>query len=473
MTMRNLLAATLVLASLPALADEQWPARLVTGGTNAGAVMLGPQQVGAMRGGSYNATPRFVNMTTSTAGATACASTDGKYATDGTQSWEPSCFGTFLSPFADIRVFPTRGTTRVPTPNNDGPPDPNFKAMTHSLIQVQGNGAVRQETTGQFINLDVVGGPVSAEGFSSGTNTVGQLISVRQRPGPNGERPATTWGQNIDFHIGPGSGFNQSWGVEYDMNNFSQPCLPLSDCISSAMFFNGIGTTNTAWLYSGGGTTNTFTGTVNVSNGVATWLSETNGHKFDRTQFYLIINGTYYRADYISPTQMNITVPIADMTNASYTSKNAMTYYGIFFQGDNSSQESDIQMNTYANNGVNIGGNHRVAFNSSQDQGPYSLSARAGQSVCFDSFQHCFQWNAAQQRLLFGAGFSLSDAGSMQLAQGLLVDSVNTNAFRLARSVTPASSSSPCLTGDMSWDASYTYVCVATNTWKRAALSSW
>ena len=38
--------------------------------------------------------------------------------------------------------------------------------------------------------------------------------------------------------------------------------------------------------------------------------------------------------------------------------------------------------------------------------------------------------------------------------------------------VTPASSSATCTTGDREADASYVYVCTATNTWKRAALSS-
>lgn len=37
----------------------------------------------------------------------------------------------------------------------------------------------------------------------------------------------------------------------------------------------------------------------------------------------------------------------------------------------------------------------------------------------------------------------------------------------------PASSSSPCAPGQHEWDASYEYRCVATNTWKRALLSTW
>jgi hypothetical protein len=45
--------------------------------------------------------------------------------------------------------------------------------------------------------------------------------------------------------------------------------------------------------------------------------------------------------------------------------------------------------------------------------------------------------------------------------------------LRLAGSVTPASSTATGTRGDIQWDADYIYVCTATNTWKRAALSTW
>lgn len=38
---------------------------------------------------------------------------------------------------------------------------------------------------------------------------------------------------------------------------------------------------------------------------------------------------------------------------------------------------------------------------------------------------------------------------------------------------TPASSSSPCTTGEFGDDAGFHYVCVATNTWKRVAIATW
>ncbi len=45
-------------------------------------------------------------------------------------------------------------------------------------------------------------------------------------------------------------------------------------------------------------------------------------------------------------------------------------------------------------------------------------------------------------------------------------------AFRIDMA-TPASSSAPCTAGQTTFDANYQYDCVAANTWKRAALSSW
>lgn len=47
------------------------------------------------------------------------------------------------------------------------------------------------------------------------------------------------------------------------------------------------------------------------------------------------------------------------------------------------------------------------------------------------------------------------------------------DALRLRSAKTPASAGAPCNQGEMAWDASYVYVCVATNSWKRSALSSW
>jgi hypothetical protein len=66
-------------------------------------------------------------------------------------------------------------------------------------------------------------------------------------------------------------------------------------------------------------------------------------------------------------------------------------------------------------------------------------------------------------RLLVGTS---SDSGGALLQ-------VNGDRIRVATAKTPASASDTGTAGEICWDASYIYVCTATNTWKRAALSTW
>lgn len=47
------------------------------------------------------------------------------------------------------------------------------------------------------------------------------------------------------------------------------------------------------------------------------------------------------------------------------------------------------------------------------------------------------------------------------------------SSMRLRSSKTPASATAPGNQGELCWDANYIYVCVASNTWKRAALATW
>jgi len=50
---------------------------------------------------------------------------------------------------------------------------------------------------------------------------------------------------------------------------------------------------------------------------------------------------------------------------------------------------------------------------------------------------------------------------------------VNDDRLRVRQSKTPASSADAGNAGEVAWDANYFYVCTATNTWKRVALTSW
>ena len=50
---------------------------------------------------------------------------------------------------------------------------------------------------------------------------------------------------------------------------------------------------------------------------------------------------------------------------------------------------------------------------------------------------------------------------------------VTGNTINLPNTRTPASAAAPGTKGDICWDTSYIYVCVATDTWKRVAIATW
>jgi S1-C subfamily serine protease len=50
---------------------------------------------------------------------------------------------------------------------------------------------------------------------------------------------------------------------------------------------------------------------------------------------------------------------------------------------------------------------------------------------------------------------------------------VNGDRIRVATAKTPASATDTGTAGEICWDADYIYVCTATNTWKRTAISTW
>ena len=50
---------------------------------------------------------------------------------------------------------------------------------------------------------------------------------------------------------------------------------------------------------------------------------------------------------------------------------------------------------------------------------------------------------------------------------------INGDMLRVRTARTPASATATGNTGEICWDANYVYVCTATNTWRRSAISSW
>jgi hypothetical protein len=106
----------------------------------------------------------------------------------------------------------------------------------------------------------------------------------------------------------------------------------------------------------------------------------------------------------------------------------------------------------------------------------------------YDSTRYAFQFTRPSNADRFALEV-YNGSGTLITANAITVDAVgnfgiltnapttaldiNANTMRLRSSRTITNSNDPGNTGDHCWDSNYLYVCTATNTWKRAALSSW
>lgn len=152
-------------------------------------------------------------------------------------------------------------------------------------------------------------------------------------------------------------------------------------------------------------------------------------------------------------------------TNASTSSINvegpdtgkAAAYFGLYLHGRYLSSDASVQVDTSGAYGLRFGG-----FGSAG----YSGAAIADSSTSSNGILLSGTYVTAQ---IAGAGWSVNPAGGIS-ATGL--DLPSGSVFERSPYV-PTAPNSPCITGQRSWDASFEYRCVATNTWKRAALSSW
>ena len=72
-----------------------------------------------------------------------------------------------------------------------------------------------------------------------------------------------------------------------------------------------------------------------------------------------------------------------------------------------------------------------------------------------------------------GAGGSDTNIDIALTPKGTGIVRLGGDSIRIVTSKTPASASATGTQGQIAWDASYIYVCTATDTWKRAAIATW
>ncbi|MBB2959832.1 hypothetical protein [Methylobacterium sp. R2-1] len=385
------------------------------------------------------ASPVFSGSVKTTLPAGCIDSTAGKWTGDYTSTWIPDCFGTWQAGSSGaIPIFATRGTT---SSNHTYPPDPGAgtpftRGGAYQLVNGRADGGVQQQVSGSFINMDVVGGSVSEAHPSDelSPNATGMLISGHQHPGPNGERPPTYWGLNIDTVIGSGSKQVQTYGIEMDHSNFNGECIvggqpPAGqsfNCTSAWFFYGGINPyPNLAFHYFGNPITYPYSGTVTTSGNTFTFVSGTGGRtKFDHKINRIDYGGQRYRVDCTDGSTCTADRPIGNnSTPGAWAGTSSMAHYGLFFQdNDNGSQvqDADFLMNDSARAIVQATGNHKVGLDFTADAMPFAAYFKSGQAVCYNGTFMCMSQSSALKAWMFHTGPDQSSAVARIDANGNL-----------------------------------------------------
>lgn len=99
----------------------------------------------------------------------------------------------------------------------------------------------------------------------------------------------------------------------------------------------------------------------------------------------------------------------------------------------------------------------------------FGVSSAQLDYICSGAYAHVWYSNGSERMRIESSGKVLigtTTAGASKLT--IADDSIQINTAK-----TPASATATGTTGQVCWDASYIYVCTATDTWKRAAIATW
>ncbi|GJD51072.1 hypothetical protein OPKNFCMD_3823 [Methylobacterium crusticola] len=162
---------------------------------------------------------------------------------------------------------------------------------------------------------------------------------------------------------------------------------------------------------------------------------------------------------------------------SSSNTTNAAAVWGLRLAGSKLAEDSSLQIDTSGVRAIGIGtfspGVYSGAAIEIQGQaqagigigGTKTIAGILDASTSANGIALNGVYSGAQ---IVGTGWSVSPSGNVA-AQSVTVSG---NLY-VPAPIVPATASTGCAKGQISYDASFAYVCVATNTWKRAALSSW
>ncbi|AWN51804.1 hypothetical protein DK412_09000 [Methylobacterium sp. 17Sr1-1] len=245
-----------------------------------------------------------------------------------------------------------------------------------------------------------------------------------------------SWGQATNVTLSPG--FKPTFNVATELNFFNASgtdCEFGINCIGLSIAMQGPNVT-TAGLSLGSSNTDTV---------ASIWGARILGRYTAREAALAIDASSKYG---IAANQFNLDGGTTYSQSFLYDNSTAMK--GIEIAGTKSS--AGIEDRSTAPAGVRVSGSKSFAGIYEHSATPVGLRLDGAYGLY----------------MIQGNGFTVSPAGSV-VANALTVTGLTVEASGFV----PPTSTSPCTTGQKAWDTSFEYRCVAPNTWKRAALSSW
>jgi hypothetical protein len=214
-------------------------------------------------------------------------------------------------------------------------------------------------------------------------------------------------------------------------------------------------------------------------------------------RLHVSVSGTGNVATFESDGGPNLAFVGTEASGRTYLIGEGLTAAGLFQIYDNNASAARLTINSSGSVGIGTtspgellhvvnptttaefrisGGTTAAAYSQIGFYGSTTRNAEISANSAFLNLDHV---NSGVVRVSTGGFERARITSDGKLLVGTSSDSggallqVNGNRVRIATAKTPASASDTGTAGEICWDADYIYVCTATNTWKRSAISTW
>ncbi|RJO60103.1 hypothetical protein C4544_07105 [candidate division WS5 bacterium] len=344
-------------------------------------------------------------------------------------------------------------------------------------------------------------GPVNIQGSSDESQLVITANSTQSYSSPMALLQGSNGTEFARIHADGETLGNLFMGWHAGASNTETPSVPLSQGVFNTFVGSNSGSANTIGRGNTGFGMNTLawntTGTNNTAVGITALMKNTTGWANVGIGEDALIN-----TDTPSGTGSNVAVG----TYTLYSNTTGTNNVGIGFEAGGASHGGDTgdeynttgsnntfigyqarptDYTTQYNNATAIGAQARVGQSNSLilgGTGDYSVNVGIGMISPWAKLTVVGNGNASDTTKsleVMNSAWSPLIVARDDRKIGILTTGptealdINSDTIRIRNPRTPSSSSEACDRGEITWDGSYIFVCTATNTWKRSALSTW